>query len=128
MMDFGQFSKYLDIFSIDEQSKKEFIDISEPCFKFNDFIKNKYRLETEDVENIIQLKLACEKEKFLKGASKLDVFDYSYLIASRMSAVIAKFAKEEGFVEYDKLEMSLKKLLILGLQKPAKNLDKNIKI
>jgi len=116
MINFDQFTKYVDALVIDEQSKKDLIILVTPCFDFRDFLKKKYGLEDDAIENLIQLKIAANKTAIYDGLDLLDVADYMHALISRMSRTITIFAKEEGYPNHEALEIALKKVLLIGVQ------------
>jgi hypothetical protein len=116
MINLDQFEKLLDAMNIEEQAKKDLIVLVTPCFDFRDFLKKKYGLEDESIEQLIQLKIAANRDKVYEGLELLGTDDFTHVLISRMSRTISEFAKTEGYENHEGLELALKKVLALGVQ------------
>ena len=82
MINFEQFKNYVEALTLDEQSKKDLIVLVTPCFDFRDFLKKKYGLEDDEIENLIQLKIAAKRDYIYNGLDLLDVADYTHALIS----------------------------------------------
>ena len=92
-----------------------FIPKYTPCFDFRDFLKKKYDLEDESVEQLIQLKIAAKRDYVYGDTELLDINDVTHLIIARISKTIGEFAKEIEYKNADGLELALKKVLMLTI-------------
>jgi bacterioferritin (cytochrome b1) len=116
MINFEQFAKYIQALSIPESEKNDLIVLVTPCFDFRDFLKKKHNLSDQEIENIIQLKIAAGRDKIYEGLELLDIADYTHALISRMSKVVTEFAKEEEYEHHESLELALKKIMLIGVQ------------
>ncbi len=112
-----QFVKLLDAMSIPENDKGELITLVTPCFDFRDFLKKKYGLDDNSIEQLIQLKIAAKREYVYGDLELLDTEDVTHLVISRMARTISEFAKTEEYANHEGLELALKKVLMLAISR-----------
>lgn len=116
MINFEQFTKYIQALSIPESEKQDILVLVTPCFDFRDFLKKKHSLNDEEIENIIQLKIASNRDKIYNGLELLDIADYTHALIARMSKVVTEFANSEEYTNCEALELALKKIMLIGVQ------------
>lgn len=107
---------YLDSLNIPEEEKQDLITLLEPSFDFRAFLSQKMNISSLEVESLINARIASRRTELNSGLEGLDRDDYISLAVTRMSKIIRDFAEEEGYEHCEALQISIEKIMLIGLQ------------
>jgi PIN domain nuclease of toxin-antitoxin system len=107
---------HIESLKISKEEKDNLLILLEPSFAFRYFLSKQLNISPIEVETIIQDRIASKREELNKGLEGLAIDVYIKLSVKRMSDIMADFAKETGFKEYEAFGISLGKIMEIGLR------------
>lgn len=121
MISLDQMRKHIESLKIKDEEKKDLITLIEPSFDFRSFLAKKYDVSATEVENMISARIASKRDELNDGLEGLDADDYINLAVTRMSKIMRDYGEENGYEHLDALELSLGKIMMLGLRQNLTN-------
>jgi len=116
MISLEQMKAHIESLKISKEEKDSLLILLEPSFAFRYFLSKQLNISPIEVEAIIQDRIASKREELNKGLEGLAIDVYVKESVKRMSNIMADFAKEAGFKEYEAFGISLGKIMEIGLR------------
>jgi hypothetical protein len=116
MISLDQMRDHIESLNIPKEEKSNLILLMEPSFDFRKFLSNKLNISASEVESLISARVASKRIELNEGLQGLDVEDYISLAVTRMSNIMRDFAEENEYVHLEALQISLEKIMLLGLR------------
>lgn len=101
--------------NIPDNQKEDLMVLLAPSFDFRTFLKNKLQITDNEVETLISKHIEANKEG-LNNIKILDIDEYAEKVVIEMTNIISNFAKSYEYEHIEALEMSISKLMLLGLK------------
>lgn len=116
MISLDQMREHIESLNIPQEEKDDLLLLMQPSFDFRKFLAEKLSISDAEVEALISARVASRRTELNDGLQGLDTEDYISLAVTRMSNIMRDFAEENGFDQLDALQLSLEKIMLIGIR------------
>jgi hypothetical protein len=116
MISLDQMREHIESLNIPQEEKDDLLLLMQPSFDFRKFLAEKLSISDAEVEALISARVASRRTELNDGLQGLDTEDYISLAVTRMSNIMREFAEENGFDQLDALQLSLEKIMLIGIR------------
>ena len=116
MISLDQMKSHIESLNIPKEEKDDLLTLMQPSFDFRKFLAERLSLSDVEVEALISARVASKRDELNDGLQGLDTEDYISLAVTRMSKIMRDFAQEHEFDQLEALQLSLEKIMMIGLR------------
>ena len=116
MISLDQMREHIESLNIPKEEKDDLLLLMQPSFDFRKFLAEKLSISDSEVEALISARVASRRTELNEGLQGLETEDYISLAVTRMSNIMREFAEENEFDQLDALQLSLEKIMLIGIR------------